>query len=183
MAKMLVQKLGSSRASILSQDSYYRDLSQLEMQKRKSVNFDHPDALEWEMLRLHLQRLKSNNNVQVPMYDFSSHTRNGSLMLKPVKYLIIEGHLLFYYKNIRDLLDLKNFLDNDIDILLLRRIARDVSERGRSLDEVILQYMNSVRNAYFDYVDPCRQWADMTLIFDKHKDCCINEILNKILIS
>lgn len=180
LARMLAQKLGPSRASILSQDSYYRDLSQLEMQKRKSVNFDHPDALEWEMLQTHLSELKLNKDVSVPVYDFLSHTRIGSMKLNPSKYVIIEGHLLFHNRNIRRMIDLKIFLHNDIDILLLRRIVRDTSERGRSLDDVIFQYMSSVRSAYFNYVDPCRRWADMTLVFDKNQDCCIDEIVKKI---
>lgn len=166
LARHLQILFSESGSVVISQDSYYRDLSHLTDIERSAVNFDHPDSLEWEVLKQHLIILKSRNTVNVPVYDFASHTRQGTVSIEPLSVVILEGHLIFHHTEIRDLIDVKIFLENEVDILLARRLIRDTSERGRSIRSVLEQYIQTVRPMYFDFVAPSAEWADLTFTSD-----------------
>lgn len=179
LATMLARAFLPEQVALVSQDRYYRDLSHLLPRERAGVNFDHPDALEWELLRDHLCELKSRRDVRAPAYDFATHTRNGEAAIQASRIVILEGHLIFHAEPVRRLLDLKVYLHQEPDVLLMRRIMRDVQERGRSLDMVIDQYFSTVRTMYYDYVVPSRKWADVDVLFDD-SELCVQKIMKTI---
>lgn len=166
LAQRLQNRFSEPRSILLAQDSYYRDLSHLCEKERSIVNFDHPDSLDLDILSQHLNTLKSLEPVDVPQYDFVTHTRQGVVTVNPLPIVILEGHLIFHHEEVRKLIDVKVFLENAVDILLARRLTRDTVERGRSVTSVLDQYMRTVRPMYFDFVAPSASWADLKLITD-----------------
>jgi uridine kinase len=146
----------------LSHDSYYRDLTHLSHDERAQQNFDHPDALETELLVQHLQQLKNGQNVEIPEYDFATHSRKrGQKLAVPRKVILVEGILIFHSKEVMNLLDIKIFVDTDADIRFIRRLQRDLKERGRSAECVIDQYVNTVRPMHMQFVEPSKLEADI----------------------
>lgn len=163
IAKKLKQNLGDS-AVILSQDSYYKDLSHLEVSEREKVNFDHPDSIEFELLQKHLLALKEGDSVAVPTYDFKTHTRikkTKKVNSKPI--IILEGILPLAIPEVRNLFDIKVFVDVENDVRLLRRIKRDIEERGRSIASIHNQYLSSVRPMHKMFVEPSKNQADIII--------------------
>jgi uridine kinase len=151
--------------STLSQDNYYFDLRHLSMEQRSRVNFDHPSSLDHDLFLANVRTLVSARPVDVPQYDFRTHTRSGAFRpLLPSPILLLDGLYVLWDARLRELIDLKVFLDADSDLRLIRRLCRDVGERGRTMDSVIDQYLNSVRPMYRDSVEPTRQWADIVLV-------------------
>ena len=146
---------------VIYHDNYYRHHPDLTPEQRAALNYDHPDALETELLISHLRELKDGRPVQCPVYDFSTHLRSAeTLEIKPSPLLIVEGILLFHWAELRELLDWKVFVDVDADIRLLRRMMRDVAERGRTLQDIARQYIETVRPMHLQFVEPTRQFAD-----------------------
>jgi uridine kinase len=166
IAKSVQNLMSESKSTLLAQDSYYNDLGHLSDFQRSITNFDHPSALDWQLMEKHLLTLKSGKAVETPCYDFVSHTRQGSVRVDPKPFIILEGHLIFYPAQIRSLIDLKIFLSNQLDILLCRRILRDIVERGRNVSYALEQYIQTVRPMYFNYVIPCEKYADITISSD-----------------
>ncbi len=163
IARKLLENMGD-RAMILSQDSYYRDLSHLSIDERKKVNFDHPDSIEFELLRKHLLQLKKGEVIKVPNYDFTKSNRMKEVTsVAPKDILILEGILLLAVPEIRELVDIKVFVDVEDDVRLLRRIKRDVEERGRTISNVQDQYMATVRPMHQKFVAPSKQYADIII--------------------
>lgn len=161
-----VQKfLDSENSAILSMDSYYLHEQPKDLQTDKGhPNFDHPGAFDWALLNEHIKTLKTGNSIQVPVYDFTSSGRLGETSeLSPKKIIIFEGIFSLFDKHIRELLDIKCFLNVDSDIRFTRRLHRDVKERGRSLESVIEQYYQTVRPMYQKYLDPQKQFADFSV--------------------
>ena len=168
LAQELYRRLRSRRPAtdiaILGEDNYYRRRDDLSQQARSEINYDHPDAIEHELLVEHLQQLKSGLSVSVPEYDFVNHNRSvRSKNLEPAKVLILEGILILHRPDVRNLLDLKLFVDVPLDICLSRRMERDIVERGRTLDSVLDQYHATVRPMYFDYIFPSKHFADLII--------------------
>jgi len=162
LAQNLVEMVPSGRAVVIEHDWYYRDRSHLTPAQRAAVNFDEPDALENDLLVDHLTALKQGNPVSCPQYDFSSHTRGAaSRRVEPCSIVVVEGILLFAVPALRDLFDLRLFVDTDDDIRLLRRLRRDMNERGRDLDSVEAQYHGSVRPMHALHVVPSRRHAHL----------------------
>ena len=154
-------------ANVLYHDNYYRHRPELDPAQRARLNFDHPDALETELLISHLRELRRGNAVRSPVYDFTCHLRSDrELTITPGRLLIVEGILLFHWKELRELLDWRIFVDVDADIRLLRRILRDTVQRGRSLEGIAEQYIASVRPMHLQFVEPTKQYADLLV-----KDC------------
>ncbi len=149
--------------TVIQHDSYYADRSGLPLEERKSLNFDHPEALDTSLLVEHLRLLHGGIPVQVPVYDFHSHTRSGHVLVKPTRHFIIEGILIFYEDRLRDLMDLKVFIDVDDDVRLARRLHRDIVERGRSFETVMMQYINTVKIMHEKYVAPSMNYADLVI--------------------
>jgi uridine kinase len=149
---------------IMAHDSYYKDLSTHGGLKPEEINFDHPSSLETDLLIEHLRHLKKGQPVEQPVYDFTTHRRaKKPLHLMPKEIIILEGILILTDKDLRNLLDIKLFVDTDADERLLRRIRRDIHERGRTLDSVMHQYMATVKPMHLEFVEPSKQWADVII--------------------
>lgn len=161
MARRLVESLGQNAASYISFDSYYRDLSELTIEERAAVNFDHPDSLDVELLVVHLEALRNGNDVAVPVYDFTTHTRSGDLqIIEATDFIVIEGILLFAFEEIRNQLDYLIFRDCPEDVRAERRFKRDVRDRGRTPESVREQWSTTVQPMHEIYVQPFAQFAD-----------------------
>ncbi|MEQ8514999.1 MAG: uridine kinase [Chromatocurvus sp.] len=149
---------------LIKEDAYYRDQAHLPLEARQRVNYDHPAAIEQDLLRHHLQRLRRGEAVEVPVYDYSQHTRAPeTLCVNPAPVVIVEGILLLSNPELRAEFDIKFFVDTPLDICLLRRIARDMKERGRSLASITEQYENSVRPMYYEFIQNTARHADMVI--------------------
>lgn len=160
-----IQERFGDRAALIAHDSYYRDLSDKTVDERAKTNFDAPDALETKLLSEHLKLLRDGHPVQVPCYDFSTHTRvlGDHYIINPSSVVIVEGILLFTDPKICGLLDLRVFVETDVDERILRRIQRDVDERGRSVSSVMEQYLTTVKPMHAKYVEPSRMEADLVV--------------------
>lgn len=162
VAEAILETIGRQRISFLAQDSYYRDVDWQSDEQLRQHNFDHPDALDHELLVEHLRLLKSGQDVEVPIYDFVTHRRTADTAPMPARpVILLEGILLLASARLRELLDFKVFVDTDADVRLMRRIRRDMSERGRDLDDILRQYAETVRPMYLEFVEPSRRWADV----------------------
>jgi uridine kinase len=164
VAERLAEALGPGQALLLAQDSYYRDSSHLPVEERMRQNFDHPDAVDFDLLIQHVGALRSRQPVQQPSYDFSAHVRRKETnRVDPRTVVIVEGILIFQNSRLRSLFDLKIFVDTDADVRFIRRLRRDIRDRGRSLDSVIEQYLESVRPMHHEFVEPARRHADIVI--------------------
>lgn len=164
IAEAIAGKVGSDRSVLIQQDAYYRDLSDLPPDERAEVNFDHPDSLETELFVEHLRELRAGHSVQRPVYDFAQHVRTGEFeTIEPRSVLIVEGILVLVEPDLRDLMDVRIFVDTDGDLRLARRLERDVAERGRSVKSVLDQYMKTVRPMHLQFVEPSKRYADVVI--------------------
>lgn len=159
-----IREFFGDNATLIDQDAYYKDLSHLSPEERKRVNFDHPDSLDFSMLCSHLKALKQGQSIHKPIYDFKTHSRTSFVQeITPAKIILVEGVLLFAVPEARELCDIKLYIDAEDDIRLLRRLERDVVERGRSLDEIRSQYLESVKPMYSLFVAPSKVHADIII--------------------
>lgn len=164
VAAKIVEGLPESTVAILDHDSYYRDRSDLPQTAREQLNFDHPDSLETDLLISHLRTLRSGQAVEMPIYDFKSHARKTlRRRVEPAPFIVVEGILLFVEPALRELLDIKIFVDTDADIRVLRRIRRDIEQRGRSFQTIREQYYKTVRPMHLQFVEPSKRWADLII--------------------
>jgi uridine kinase len=164
VAQTILQRVGPDRISFLQHDAYYKDLSGLPPAQRIEVNFDHPNSLETDLLTKHILQLKDGLPVEVPIYDFSTHSRTDrTYTVQPRGVILVEGILLFTESSLRDLFDVKLFVDTDSDLRFIRRLERDISERGRTLEMVIKQYMSTVRPMHLEFVEPSKRYADVVI--------------------
>ena len=163
-ADIILQRVGKNRISYLQHDSYYRELTDLPPNQRAEVNFDHPDSLESEMMREHILQLKEWNPIEVPVYDFTTHSRTDqTIHVEPKRVILVEGILIFADPRLRDLFDVKIFVDTDSDIRFIRRLNRDLTERGRTTENVVKQYMSTVRPMHLEFVEPSKRYADVII--------------------
>lgn len=164
VAQQILERVGPSRIAFLQHDSYYKDLSGLPPVQRAEVNFDHPESLETELLTAHVEELKNGRSVQVPIYDFAHHSRTDqTFTVQPRGVIIVEGILIFAEPELRKLFDVKIFVDTDPDLRLIRRMQRDISERSRTVESVIKQYMSTVRPMHLEFVEPSKRYADVII--------------------
>jgi uridine kinase len=164
VARRIYQSLHLDSAVFLDHDSYYRDLGHLPREERKKLNFDHPDSLDNDLLVEHLGRLIEGEPIDKPTYDFAANTRAPSITrVLPRKVILVEGILLFADPRLRDLFDLKIFVDTDADVRFIRRLQRDLEVRGRTVESVIEQYLSTVRPMHFEFVEPSKRYADVIL--------------------
>jgi uridine kinase len=162
VANAIVKRVGEERIAILSHDSYYRDFVDLPKDILDRQNFDHPDSLESELLVRHLKALKQGMVVETPIYDFKVHRRAAETRrLEPRKVILVDGILIYVEAELRKLFDVKIFVDTDADIRLIRRINRDIAERGRTLESVVSQYESTVRPMHLEFVEPSKRYADL----------------------
>ena len=159
----LIQRFGDV-VTVLSHDNYYRRLDHLTFEERTKINYDEPAALETDLMSRHLDELRRGNAIDCPIYDFTQHNRSADTMrIIPRQVIIVEGILIFENKELRDLMDIKIFVDTDADVRLCRRIKRDVNQRGRSLDSVLKQYQTTVKPMHEKYVEPSKKYADLVV--------------------
>jgi uridine kinase len=164
VSETILDRVGRDRIAYLQQDSYYRDLGHLPHEKRVQVNFDHPDALESDLLIQHLTALREGLAIDVPVYDFTRYTRTGQTRrVEPRRVILVEGILLFAEKALRDLFDVRIFVDADADIRFIRRLQRDIHERGRTTESVVRQYLDTVRLMHLEFVEPSKRYADVII--------------------
>lgn len=162
VAKKLVEAMPAERCARIEHDAYYRDQSHLAFDERVSINYDHPSSLETELLAAHLRDLRAGRAVDVPIYDFATHTRRGDTRrVAPAPVIIVEGILVFTDASLREQMDVKIFVDTDPDIRLMRRIRRDLEQRGRTFQSVRDQYYATVRPMHIEHVEPSKRWADL----------------------
>lgn len=162
LANLIRSRVGIQRIAYLPHDAYYKDLSTLPLNQRVTINFDHPDSLDTDLLAYHIETLKQYQPVDLPVYDFKNHTRTQETVhVEPRGVIMVEGILIFSDPGLRKLLDVKIFVDTDSDIRFIRRLERDIAERGRTTETVIHQYLSTVRPMYLEFVDPSKRYADV----------------------
>jgi hypothetical protein len=175
-----LEKFGSSVA-LLEQDSYYKDHLELTYEQRRKLNYDHPDAIDFELLIKHIKALKNGEDIDKPKYDFTKHKRmeeKEHITSKPI--IIVEGILILTLAKIRDLFDVKIFVDTDDDIRLLRRIERDMNERGRSFDNIKEQYIKTVKPMHLEFVEPAKRYADIIIPRGKSNKVGIKMVTSRL---
>lgn len=164
MVRHIIDELGEDNILLIQHDSYYHDLAHLTFEERTKQNFDHPSALETDLMIRHLKALKNGDEVEIPVYDFTKHIRRDETRLvEPRKIILIDGILIFTEKKLRGLMDIKLYVDTDDDIRLMRRIQRDIVERDRSLEKVLTQYQKFVRPMHLEFVEPTKRYADIII--------------------
>lgn len=164
IARAIVEAVGAENVVLVEQDSYYRNLADMPLDERHQANFDHPDSLETDMLVDHILKLKHGLRVEMPLYDFKTHTRSNNIeIIEPRPVVIVEGILMFAEPRVRELLDVKVFVDTPDDIRLLRRLKRDFAERGRTYERTMDQYERTIRPMHLEFVEPSKRHADIII--------------------
>ncbi|NNE65800.1 MAG: uridine kinase [Pyrinomonadaceae bacterium] len=175
MARSIVERVGSENVNLIEQDSYYKNLVSLPLDARRDANFDHPDSLDIDNLTEDLNALRAGRTIEIPVYDFTTHTRKDEpLRLEPRPITLLEGILIFTVPELREIMDLKIFLDADSDTRLLRRIRRDIKERGRTLEQTLLQYEKTIRPMHHEYVEPTKEFADIVIPEEGHSELLVD---------
>ncbi|MFQ6101225.1 MAG: uridine kinase [Anaerolineae bacterium] len=164
VAHEILRRVGAEHITYIPHDAYYRDLSHLPPHQRTQVNFDHPDSLETNLLVEHLKELRAGRAVEIPIYDFTSHTRTQQTRrVEPAPVILVEGILVFSEPELRELFDVKLYVDTDADVRFIRRLHRDIEERGRSAESVCEQYLSTVRPMHLEFVEPSKRYADVII--------------------
>ncbi len=181
MARRILENVSDEHVVFFQQDSYYRNLGDLPIELRHRINFDHPDALDNELFVNHVKALRAGEAIAMPVYDFAHHVRKAeTIHIEPKPILIIEGILVFVDAALRELMDVKIFVDTDDDLRFIRRMQRDVKERGRSVESVIKQYLETVRPMHRQFVEPSKRYADVIIPEGGYNEVGIDLISGKI---
>lgn len=185
VAKKLKKKLIPKSCEILPMDNYYKDMSHIDLEKRRTLNYDHPDIIEYKLLQSHLKSLLSGKTVEIPTYDFVSYVRKPEkILFNPPEVIIVEGIFALYYEDICSLYDLSVYVDAESDIRFIRRLMRDVNERERAMQSVVDQYVETVKPMHDAYVEPTKRRADIIIpkggFNNKAIDVVVSFVLNKL---
>jgi len=181
VVRRIVDTLGDTQVSVLEHDRYYRDHPELRLEERASLNYDHPDSLETDLLVEHVRALRQGLRVEVPVYDFARHARHSRTdVIMPRTAIIVEGILIFADKPLRELMDVKIFVDTDGDTRFIRRLQRDTTERGRTMASVIDQYLSTVKPMHLDFVEPSKRYADVIVPEGGHNQVAVDMLLTLI---
>ena len=181
VARKVAESLDGASAAFLDMDAYYRNFAHLPMEERRRVNWDHPDAFDHELLAEQLARLIDGEAIEKPVYDFVTHSRSARTeRVEPADVIVIDGILLFVDEQVRNLCDVKVFVDTDADIRLIRRIRRDMNKRGRPLQEILDQYLSTVQPMHLQFVEPSKRYADVIVPRGGHNAVAIEMIIAKI---
>ena len=182
IAKAITSDFGKSEVALIEQDAYYRDLSNLTMEKRSVVNFDHPDAVDFDFMKLQLNNLIQGNKVNIPIYDFATHTRkNETQSVERHRIIILEGILTLFHQEIRDMMDIKIYVETADDIRIIRRIKRDMEKRERTFNSIIEQYYNTVRPMHIQFVEPTKKYADIIIPEGGQNKVAVDILRTKIM--
>lgn len=181
IANRIIESLGSDKAVIIQEDSYYKNLSDVPCEQRSSKNFDHPDAFDHDLLTEHLRQLLNGKVVEHPVYDYKLHTRSKETKTAgPANLIILEGILILSHAQLRELMDYRVFIDTPPDICFIRRLKRDMQERGRTADSVIQQYTETVRPMYLEFIEPSKQYAEVLISGEGENSEAFDILINKI---
>jgi uridine kinase len=181
VARNVARALHMESVAFIDMDAYYIDFSHLPFDERRKVNWDHPDAFDWDLLHRQLSRLLAGESIEKPVYDFVSHVRGETtVVIPPARVVVIDGILLFVDERIRDLCDVKVFVEADADVRLIRRIRRDINKRGRALDDIIEQYLGTVQPMHLQFVEPSKRYADVIVPRGGHNPVAIDMIVANI---
>ncbi|HKP86973.1 MAG TPA: uridine kinase [Blastocatellia bacterium] len=181
VAQKIIASVGAENVVYLQQDSYYRNLGDMPVEVRHRVNFDHPHALDNDLLMNHIEALRAGESIEQPIYDYATHSRRvDTIRVEPRPIIIVEGILVFVDAQMRRLMDIKIFVDADADIRFIRRLDRDVHERGRSVESIISQYTTTVRPMHLQFVEPSKRYADIIIPEGGHNDVGIDLVTEKI---
>jgi len=182
VANEIVRRVGRDRIVIVNQDRYYHDLAHLDGQQRSRHNFDHPDAIEEELLEKHVSLLKAGEAAPLPVYDFARHVRVAATeWVDPQPVILVEGILILAIPPIRELLDVKIFVDTDADLRFIRRLRRDMAERERTVDGVVDQYLATVRPMHLEFVESSKRWADVIIPEGGFNTVALDLVISRIL--
>lgn len=164
VARGILERIGANNIAYVPHDSYYKDLSNLPREQRATINFDHPDSLDTELFIAHVEALRRYESIQVPVYDFTTDSRTDEVrVVQPHRVILVEGILIFADARLRDLFDVRIFVDADDDVRFIRRLQRDIAERGRTIDSVINKWMQTVRPMYLEFVEPSKRYAHVII--------------------
>ena len=181
VVREIIRNIGRSHVTVIHHDSYYRDVKELPFEERVKINYDHPDSLETSLLIRHLNQLNGGQSVEVPVYDFTNHLRaDDTERMDPRKVIIVDGLLILWDRELRDMMDIKVFVDTDADLRFIRRLSRDIQERGRSAESVIEQYITTVRPMHLEFVEPSKRYADIIIPQGGHNLVGVDMLLTKI---
>ncbi len=181
VAHRILDLVGAEHIAYIPHDAYYKDLGHLPLEERFKVNFDHPDALETPLLIEHLRRLQAGEAVDIPIYDFTTYTRTRETRrVEPAPIILVEGILIFAEPTLREMFDVKLFVDTDADIRLIRRLQRDMRERGRSFESIIKQYLTTVRPMHLEFVEPSKRYADVIIPEGGYNEVAIEMVAARI---
>lgn len=186
VVNQIIEQLPVEEVGVISQDSYYKDLSHLNYDERSQINFDHPSAIDFDLLHEHLEKLKNGDTIAQPVYSFKEHNRTGdSVPTPPRKVMIVEGILILTNPEIRELFDIKIFVHADSDERLIRRLKRDINERGRDLKEVLDRYQNTLKPMHEQFIEPTKEYADIIIPNNRYNTVAIDivrTIINEKLV-
>ncbi|GAA0742740.1 MULTISPECIES: uridine kinase [Flavobacteriaceae] len=175
VVNQILAQLPEGEVGVISQDSYYKDTSHLSYDERVKINFDHPRSIDFELLEEHLKELKKGNTIDQPVYSFVKHNRTGDVVkTKPRKVMIVEGILILTNPELRDMFDIKIFVHADSDERLIRRLKRDISERGRDIDEVLSRYQNTLKPMHQQFIEPMKEYADIIIPNNKYNTVAVD---------
>ena len=175
VVKQIIDQIPDEEVGVISQDSYYNDLTHLSYEERVEINFDHPSSIDFQLLIEHLHTLKSGNPIEQPVYSFNEHNRTGETILTyPTKVMIVEGILIMTNPQIREMFDIKIYVHADSDERLIRRLKRDINERGRDLEEVLNRYQDTLKPMHDQFIEPTKEYADIIIPNNKYNTVAID---------
>ena len=181
VVRRILEALGDSRVPVLEHDRYYRDRNDLRLEERAALNYDHPDSLETDLMVRHVHELRAGRPVQAPVYDFARHARKEDTeTIAAGRAVIVEGILIYTDPDLRKLMDVKVFVDTDDDTRFIRRLQRDIAERGRTVESVIDQYLGTVKPMHLEFVEPSKRYADIIIPQGGHNTVAIDMLLRLI---
>ncbi len=181
ITRRIIEALSEANVVVLQQDNYYRDMPELPFEERVKQNYDHPASMDTPLLVEHLRALRGGNAIERPTYDFANYRRvQETVRIAPRSAIIVEGILIFENRALRDLMDIKIFVDTDADLRFLRRLVRDISERGRTMESVVEQYLTTVRPMHMEFVEPSKRYADVIIPEGGHNEVGIDLVIQKI---
>tara|TARA_R110000868_G_scaffold382762_1_gene649404 strand:- start:318 stop:923 length:606 start_codon:yes stop_codon:yes gene_type:complete len=175
VVNQILNELPEGEVGVISQDSYYKDTSHLSLEERVNVNFDHPRSIDFDLIANHLKELKNNKPIHQPVYSFVKHNRTGDTILTyPRKVMIVEGILILTNPDLRDMFDIKIFVHADTDERLIRRLKRDIKERGRDIDEVLIRYQTTLKPMHDQFIEPMKEYADIIIPNNKYNTVAVD---------
>jgi len=181
VVRRIIESIGDDQVTVLEHDRYYRDRNDLRLEERAALNYDHPDSLETDLLVQHVHTLRAGRTIQMPQYDFARHARQADTVTAlPRKAIIVEGILIFADAALRALMDVKVFVDADADTRFIRRLQRDIADRGRTVPSVIEQYLGTVKPMHLEFVEPSKRYADIIIPVGGHNTVAIDMLLTLI---